>query len=200
MLAFSAYTVSPTIGIAGARYKPHHSPPRARKPHSGSGRKAPQLGAGAGVQRIHVDCVIGADIHHPIRHGGRGSTSVLQWQSSTAGRPCWRSARIRCRRPSRNKRPHSPLRVRNELKSPEPAPMGFFHFSLQAANIVDAKHRLIRIPALHVISVELRPVCRRGRGGCWSWKHHRTSERAQTGWLWPASATAARSQASSPQF
>ena len=35
---------------------------------------------------------------------------------------------------------------------------GVLPLQLQAANIVDAKHRLIRVPALHVVPVELRPV------------------------------------------
>ena len=39
--------------------------------HGSAGGKAPQLGAGAGVQRVQYG-VVRADINHPIRHGGRG--------------------------------------------------------------------------------------------------------------------------------
>jgi len=57
--------------------------------------------------------VVGSDIHHPIRHGGRG--------------------------------PHF-------------AASGVAPFQLQAPNIVDVQHVLIRVPALHIAPVELSPV------------------------------------------
>ena len=66
MLAFSAYTLSssePTYTTPFATAGEDETP--------AAGGVAPQLGAGAGVQRVHV-AVVRADINHPIRHGGRG--------------------------------------------------------------------------------------------------------------------------------
>ena len=41
--------------------------------------KAPELGPGAGVERIYI-LVAGADIYHPIRYGGR-----KYWTVAVAG-------------------------------------------------------------------------------------------------------------------